>query len=63
MPIGLYILGIDTLNVFDQTDFLNIRLIYNSVGFGIAYPREMGNARALQAGWAMVQIPALFYVV
>ena len=34
-----------------------------SVGFGVAYPLMMGITRALQAGWAIVQIPALFFYV
>ena len=35
--------------------------IYNSVGFGIAYPRKMGNTRALVSGMSSeTQNPALF---
>jgi hypothetical protein len=35
--------------------------IYNSVGFGIAYPRKMGNTRALVSGMSdEYQDPALF---
>ncbi len=29
-----------------MTDFQTIRYIYDGVGFGIAYPRKMGNTRA-----------------
>ncbi len=37
--------------------------ICNSVGFGIAYPRKMGNTRALVSGMSdETRIPALFYV-
>ena len=35
----------------------------NSVGFGIAYPRKMGNPEPRYAGWAIVQIPALLFSV
>ena len=53
----------DVLSVRAQKMRSTILVYTFCVGFGIAYPRLEGNAKALYAGWAMSQIPALFLYV